>query len=90
MTPERGEIPLPTRPPIKQKAKEQKGMFDNFKKKDSKESDQQVKDDRDKTTLPCPKFSKLGDMIYCVYNANIVSVYQYSKDAKTKKKKLFE
>lgn len=28
--------------------------------------------------------------MYCVYNANIVSVYQYSKEANSRKKKLFE
>ena len=29
-------------------------------------------------------------MVYCIYNANIMSVSQYSKDTKSKKKKLFE
>jgi hypothetical protein len=29
-------------------------------------------------------------MIYCIYNANIITVYEYNKDAKAKKKRLFE
>jgi hypothetical protein len=40
-------------------------------------------------TLPSPKFSKLGPIIYCVYNANIISIFEYNKEARGKKKKLF-
>ena len=36
LTPERGEIALPTKPLVKQKSNHDKGIIETFKKKDSK------------------------------------------------------
>lgn len=44
LTPERGEIPLPTHPVAKQKTSSEKKALDTFKKTDSKESDKQTKE----------------------------------------------